>query len=102
MEGRPRDDRVFFIAAVCIVIAGVYLVWPHLDHGLWQRRFGGQKDVLGKTIVIAAHVRTIVGVMPPGFWIVPWGRDIELWLGLNISGQPSNRMLVKIARLKPG
>lgn len=38
-----------------------------LSFGLWQRRFVGDPDVLGKKLPVDGEVSTIVGVMPPGF-----------------------------------
>jgi predicted permease len=38
-----------------------------LSFGLWQRRFGGDAQVLGKTLELDKHAFTIVGVLPPGF-----------------------------------
>ena len=36
-----------------------------LTHGLWQRRYGGSRDVLGRRETIGGQPFTIVGVMPP-------------------------------------
>ena len=38
-----------------------------LAHSLWQSRYGGAEDVLGKTIHIGSQILTIIGVAPPGF-----------------------------------
>lgn len=36
-----------------------------LSHALWQRRFGGDSSIVGKSVTINALSRTVVGVMPP-------------------------------------
>src|SRR5262249_54630353 len=38
-----------------------------LSYGLWQRRFGGDPQVIGKTIELDRHAFTIVGALPPDF-----------------------------------
>ena len=42
-----------------------------LSHGLWQRRFGGDPSILGRSISLNGVPVTIVGVMPAGF-AFPW------------------------------
>src|SRR5437667_389765 len=37
-----------------------------LSHGLWQRRFGSDKNILGKTISLDGNSYTIIGIMPVG------------------------------------
>jgi putative ABC transport system permease protein len=77
-----------------------------LSQGLWQRRFGGDPNIVGRTITLNDRGYTVVGVMPQGFafparvemW-VPVGpfSDQELWkLRANHPG------LYAVARLKPG
>jgi predicted permease len=38
-----------------------------LSHGYWQRRFGGDTHIVGRTIRVNTHPMTIIGVTPPGF-----------------------------------
>ena len=38
-----------------------------ISHGLWQRRFGGSEQVIGKQLKLGTASMTIIGVMPPGF-----------------------------------
>ena len=46
-----------------------------LTHGLWQRRFGGDPNIIGRTINVNDVRRTIIGVMPPDV-IFPRGAEI--------------------------
>jgi predicted permease len=52
--------------------AGAFVI----SHGVWQRRYGGAPDVIGRRLFIAAHPFTIVGVMPPG---LDYPRGTEAW-----------------------
>jgi len=47
-----------------------------LGYGYWQRRFGGERSALGRSIVIDGETREIVGVMPRGFRLVD--RDFDV------------------------
>jgi putative ABC transport system permease protein len=49
-----------------------------ISDGLWQRRFGGDPDVLGRVVLLDGEPHTIVGIMPPKFWFVRPGT--EIWL----------------------
>ena len=82
-----------------------------ISHALWQRRFGGAQDVVGRKLRIDSDWFTIVGVMPPGFRHP--GRslrtDVEMWAPAGFRAAPfptpSRRgyfLSGAIARLKPG
>jgi putative ABC transport system permease protein len=97
-EEQPGRDRVAIIS-----------------YALWQRRFGGDAEILGKTITVNRAPRKIVGVMPEGFhfpratemprvynlpetadlW-TPLARDAKFW------EKRTQRGLIVIGRLKPG
>lgn len=57
-----------------------------LSHGFWQRRFGGDPEVLGRALTLDAEPYTVVGVMPASFQFPP-DQDVELWTPLAIPQQ---------------
>jgi len=73
-----------------------------ISHGLWQRRFGADPDVLGSNILLDGEPHTIVGVMPPGFWYQSVFDD--LWVPFTISGGESrnSHYISVLARVKEG
>ncbi|MBV8858085.1 MAG: ABC transporter permease [Acidobacteria bacterium] len=77
-----------------------------ISHALWQRRFGGSPDVIGKTITITGNVHTIVGVAPPDFKTpVPGPKPPDLWFPIAFRFDESIRrsdFLNVFARLKDG
>lgn len=93
----PGEDRVG-AGPVALVSAG-----------LWQRKFGGTPDVLGKSVTLDARAYTIIGVIPASFHLaIPGFRDREVYVPI---GQWRNNLLLTrsagigihgIGRLKPG
>src|SRR5919205_558273 len=75
-----------------------------LSHGLWQRRFGSDPGVVGKTITLNGEGYTVVGVMPQGFQFL--SDDVSMWVPIAFTPQQAaNRnghYLEVVARLKPG
>jgi len=70
-----------------------------LSDQLWRSRFGGDRDILGKTITLDGGRATVIGVMPDGF---AFPRNVELWLPLEVGGDPGNSYFrTVIGRLGP-
>jgi putative ABC transport system permease protein len=78
-----------------------------LSYGLWERRYGSDPNMIGRTIKAGSLSLTVVGVMPRGFRAgYPFPGEYDLWFPLAPSaGSRTNRrshLLGVIARLKPG
>ena len=77
-----------------------------LSYGLWERRFGSDPAVLGRTLTLNDEPWTVVGVMPRGF-VLP-GNPAELLLpfgearGGGSVDDRGNRFLRVVGRLRPG
>ena len=72
-----------------------------LSHGLWQRRFGGDRGIVGRAITLNGRPFTVIGIMPADFR-PPAGADLwstEAQVAQTIG---SGQNLEPIARLKPG
>jgi putative ABC transport system permease protein len=85
-----------------------------LSHGFWQRRFGGDPSVVGRTVQIGTFPATIAGVMPSDFTF-PYGTmlgpsgftrvtTIDLWAPMRFEGAlaAANRMLTPQGQLVRG
>ena len=78
-----------------------------LSYGLWQRAFGGARDLVGREIQFNGRKCTVVGVMPKGFQFPPGEADPpEIWAPVQIDrarpGGRGSHFLSIIGRLKPG
>ena len=74
-----------------------------LSHRLWMRRFGGDKDILKRKVLINGENTAIVGVMGPDFRITDEKGEYLAPLPLNrFQLRGSARYLTIAARLKPG
>jgi predicted permease len=71
-----------------------------ITHGLWQRRFAGRADVVGRSIQINGRALTIVGIMPQGF---AFPERAELYVPLRWDEAPrAQRTIATYGLLKPG
>ena len=76
-----------------------------LSNGLWQRRFGGDRSVVGRKLLLNGVPHEVVGVLPSTFEFPD--PTIEVWAPLALAGgtNPPSRTLHQLtvyARLKPG
>ena len=74
-----------------------------LSYGYWQRRFGGDPGVVGRTINVDSQSRVIAGVMPRGFKVVSYDFDLLVPLAFDPVKQSLAGFGYRgIARLRPG
>jgi len=76
-----------------------------LSYGLWQRRFGGAREIIGKPITLGSQPYTVVGVLPAGFQILQLA-DVFVPFNPWAATLPDDRNwhpgIFAVARLKPG
>jgi predicted permease len=90
---RPDDDRP---GAEEVAI---------ISHGLWQRDFGGARDIVGRVMRLNGAPATVIGVMPKGF-AFPYREDV--WVPLHSQypvlprNDPRDRTARVLALIKPG
>jgi len=86
-EDRPGHNRVVIIG-----------------YNLWQRRFGGDLNILGQTITLDDQLYTVIGVMAPTTGLR--FEDTDVWTPLAITAEQAqqydSRYLFPCGRLKPG
>jgi putative ABC transport system permease protein len=93
--GRTFDERDHTATTRTVVIG----------HRLWQQRFGGERDVIGRTIQLSDMNVEIVGVMPPEFELPT--AEIQLWQPIHFGPQWQDERsrgadaLVVLGRLAP-
>jgi len=76
-----------------------------LSHGLWQRRYGSDPGIVGRSVTVDGALRTVVGVMPRDFHFP--SHATQLWIPLtldraNLGALWGSGGYTFIARLRPG
>ena len=74
-----------------------------LGHGSWERRFGADRGIVGRQIVLDGNPTTVVGVMPPKLELGLF-RDVEIWTRLAMDenrAEQAERNLMVLGRLRP-
>jgi len=79
-----------------------------LSHGLWQRRFGSDPSVVGRTVSLDRESYTVIGVMPKDFQDLTdiySTEEVGIWLTYPFASNPPTERAAKrlsvVARLKP-
>jgi putative ABC transport system permease protein len=73
-----------------------------LSDSYWQRRFGGDPNVIGRTITIDGRPREVIGVMPARFSLGGVPIDLILPLRIDLAQPSADYSYAALARLKPG
>jgi len=75
-----------------------------LSYGLWQRRFGGDRSIVGRYVLLNNGPTKVLGVMPKGFFFRE--KNVDYWTPLYFTperwAQRGNHFLNVVARMKPG
>jgi len=76
-----------------------------ISHGLWTRRYGRSREVIGRRVTLSEQRFTIVGVMPPD---MDYPSGVEMWRATHTVpasgpfGDAARREIDMVARLRPG
>ena len=82
-----------------------------LSYGLWKRRYGADRNILGRAVDLDGQPYTVIGVMPASFQFpfssLPYSDRAELWAPVaftqdEISDRVREFGTFAVARLKPG
>jgi predicted permease len=98
----PEDDRTPGAHPVAV-----------LSYGYWQRRFGGDPEIVGKDVILNNNRIRIIGVTPPRFYGTEMARNPDIRVPMmmttvfrpvpaNRLASPRHRWLTVMARRKPG
>ena len=119
-DGEPQKIDAFGVTANFFPMLGVQPVagqWFSVDddkpganrvvvigYGLWQQRYGGNRGIVGRDVLLNGEKHTVVGVMPAGFQFLD--SKVGLWVPIAFTPETlaaRNRHYLKLlARLKPG
>jgi putative ABC transport system permease protein len=98
LVGRPINDADITAGRDHLVV---------VSYGLWQRVFGGDPQILGRSIQLNGEAYQVIGVMPRQF-VDPWTTRTEVWAPLVFTPAQlavtnyTNESYALTARLKPG
>lgn len=96
----PTDGRELVVTDATIGAEPVAL----LGHDLWQRRFGGDDGIVGRSVRVNGETVSVVGIMPAGFQF-PERQEIWFPLTLQVGDTPRNQASAELhvfGRLREG
>jgi putative ABC transport system permease protein len=77
-----------------------------LSHALWQRRFGGNPNIIGQPLTIDGEPFTIIGILPASFrFIRVLNAELELWMPITFAREQltrEDRSIIVYGRLRQG
>jgi putative ABC transport system permease protein len=76
-----------------------------VSYALWQRQFGGDSSLLGRSITIDDQPYTVIGILPPGFSPLGLSRDNDVWMPVAFDRghrDYTDHSFIVLGRLKPG
>ena len=97
----PVLGRVFSAEDLQDLVAQKEMRAVVIAYDLWQERFGGASDVIGKTVRIGVYDRPIIGVMPQGFRTTASG-DPQVWIGNDLTKIAEAALMIPFFRVSPG
>jgi predicted permease len=107
LGAKPAPGRGFLASEEKNAGAAVVVI----GYDVWKNHFGGDRNIVGKTVQVNLHPYTIIGVAPRGFQGVTSGLRTEMWfpLGMDQGVWGSNRLdergntwLNVLGKLRPG
>lgn len=76
-----------------------------LSYAMWQQRYGGDREIINKNIMIDYEPYTVIGVLPPDFNLFGTSRKLDLWVPFALNRAQLSREdheVVVFARLQTG
>ena len=118
-DGEPQKVEAFGVTANFFSLLGVKpalgrVILPEEDkpeankvaminYGLWQQRYGGERSIVGRELLLNGEKYTVVGVMPAGFQFLD--SRVDLWVPIAFTSERlasrTSHYLKVVARMKP-
>ena len=113
IQGRPVSAEFFSVLGVRAMVGRTFRVGEDapgatavavISEGLWRRRFGANRGLVGQSIAIDGTPREVIGIVPRSFAFPAVGTDVWIPIGLDrklVSSVWGAQNATLIGRLKP-